>query len=238
MPQSDRKAAAAKFRRFIRESNELHARYLANSQTLDNYDRFTRWQFAYLMPRFEDLYTQTGYADAIDFVMSDLAGIGIRDRDRDLERVAALITSILPLSALSSIATAAEMNARALGINLEICRGLTVDGTFPAHIGEFEYFTACRKTSSLEECVELVHLITDLGESLRKLIRIPMIGATLRAMNRPAHAAGFGALQEFLERGYRTFRRIPDIDHFLLQIRLRMTENFSRIYTTPLDQSA
>jgi hypothetical protein len=59
---------------------------------------------------------------------------------------------------------------------------------------------------------------------------------TLRAMRGPAHAAGFGALQEFLETGYSTFRLIPDIDHFLGEIEARMIGVFERIYTAPLDQ--
>ena len=63
-----------------------------------------------------------------------------------------------------------------------------------------------------------------------------MIGITLRAMRAPAHAAGFGALHEFLEKGYRTFREIPDIDHFLGEIEIRMIGVFRRIYTAPLDQ--
>jgi hypothetical protein len=235
MSMPDRKTAAAKFRRYIRHSNALHAEYLADTDLLADYDRFTRWQFDYLLPHFADLHSHDGYADAIDFVMSDLAGVGISNRDRDLERVALLITSMLPLQALRSIAAAAQMNARVLQINLEICRCLQVNGRLPALINERAYCVACREASSLDECIELVHLITDLGETLKSLVRFPMIGATLRAMHRPAHAAGFGALQDFLETGYDTFRQIPDIDHFLQQCRLRMTEIFSRIYSEPLE---
>jgi hypothetical protein len=236
MPLPDRKTLAAKFRRHIRQSNEQHAVYLTDAKLLDIYDRFTRWQFAYLLPRFDDLHDQEGYADAIDFVMSDLAGVGISDRDRDLERVAVLITTMLPLAALRSIAAAAELNARVLHVNLDICRSLMVGTNLPDPIAERDYCVACRQTSSLEECVELVDLITDLGKTLKSLVQMPMIGFTLRAMNKPAHAAGFGALQGFLETGYRTFRRIPDIDHFLQQCRERMTAIFTHIYTTPLDQ--
>ncbi|MDH4049047.1 MAG: hypothetical protein OEV63_13060 [Gammaproteobacteria bacterium] len=236
MTQADRKTAATAFRRYIQRSNELHAAYLTDPELLDNYDRFTRWQFDYLLPRFEDLHANDGYTAAIDFVMSDLAGVGISDRDRDLERVAGLITTMLPIQALRSIAAAAELNARVLQVNLEICRCLLIDGRLPERITERDYCLACREASSLEECVELVHLITDLGETLKSLVRMPMISFTLKAMNRPAHMAGFAALQDFLESGYYTFRDIPDIDHFLQQIRTRMTEIFTRIYTEPLDR--
>jgi hypothetical protein len=95
---------------------------------------------------------------------------------------------------------------------------------------------ACRDASSLDECVSLVHKITELGRTLESLIEMPMIGMTLRAMRAPAHAAGFGALQEFLETGFFTFREIPDVDHFLSEIEVRMIEIFERIYTAPLEE--
>ncbi|MGB5628658.1 MAG: hypothetical protein WBM45_03365 [Woeseiaceae bacterium] len=236
MSLSSRKSAATRFRQHIRRSNELHVEYLENARLLKNYDRFANWQLEYLLPFFSDLYARDGYSDAIDFTISDLAGIGISSRDRDLERAAPAITTILPLRALETIAKAAEMNARVLEINTAICRCLLVGNDLPAQITELEYCIACRKASSLDDCVELIHLITGLGRTLKSLVRVPMIGMTLRTMRAPARAAGFGALQEFLEKGYRTFRQIPDIDHFLSEIETRMIGVFVRIFTAPLDE--
>lgn len=236
MSRSERKTAADRFRRFIRRSNELHVEYLEDEQLLKNYERFANWQLEYLLPFFTDLYKQEGYAEAIDFIMTDLAGIGISNRDRDLERAAPAITSMLPLAALATIASAAEMNARVLKVNIGICRCLAAGNQLPAEITEHDYCIACRRASSLAECVELVHLITGLGKTLKTLVEIPMLGIMLRAMRGPAHAAGFAALQEFLEKGYRTFRQIPDIDLFLSEIESRMVAIFERIYTVPLTQ--
>ncbi len=236
MTLSDRKAAASRFRKQIRRSNALHAEYLEDARLLENYDRFAKWQFEYLLPFFDDLHAREGYAEAIDFVISDLAGVGIASRDRDLERAAPAITTMLPLKALDTVAAAAEMNARVLAINIAICRCLLQENELPAHITEYEYCVACRKASSLEECVELARLISGLGTTLKSLVRVPVIGLTLRAMRAPAHAAGVGALQEFLETGFRTFRQIPNIDYFLGEIETRTIEVFERLYTVPLDQ--
>lgn len=235
MARSERKQAADKFRREMRRSNELHVLYLNDSLSLQNYDRFTRWQLDYLLPFFGDLHTQPGYAEAIDFTMSDLAGVGISDRDRDLEQAAPVITRMLPLRALATIAAAAEMNARVLEINTAICKCLRVGDALPLEISELDYCLACRKASTLGDCVELVHLITSLGSTLKSLVTIPLLGGMLRAMRGPAHASGFGALHVFLEQGYATFRKIPDIDHFLSAIETRMIRMFEIIYTAPLD---
>lgn len=234
MASPTRKAAANRFREHIQRSNELHVEYLENEHLLKNYDRFTNWQLEYLLPRFSDLHAREGYAEAIDFTVSDLAGISISNRDNDLERAAPAITNLLPLRALETIASAAEMNARILEVNIGICRELQVGNDLPEPITEKEYCIACRTASSFEECVEIVHLVSGLGRTLKTLVKVPMIGITLRAMRAPAYATGFSALQEFLQTGFLTFRQIPDIEHFLGEIEQRAVEVFERIYKTPL----
>lgn len=221
----------------MQRSNELHGGYLNEPGQLQQYDRFTEWQMAYLLAFFTDLHERPGYAEAIDFTMSDLAGVGIVDRDRDLERASPAITRMLPLKALETIAAAAKLNARVLEVNLGILGCLQVDGKLPTRISKRAYCVACRESSTLDECIELVDLAVNLGGTLKTLVRVPLLGAMLWAMRGPAHAAGFGALQEFLENGYSTFKEIPDIDHFLAEIEARMTEYFETIFTKPSDES-
>jgi len=220
----------------MRRCNQLHVEYMTDEHLRKSYEHFVDWQLAYILPLFGDLYARDGYAEAIDFTMSDLAGIGISNRDRDLERAAPAITTILPLRALTTVADTAEVNARVLEINIAIWRRLIAENDQSAQITEYSYCIACREASSFGECLNLVHKITALGKTLKSLIEVPMIGLTLRAMKAPAHAAGFGALQEFLETGFYTFRQIPDVDHFLAEIEIHMIEIFKRIYTAPLDQ--
>ena len=73
LSRSKRKVAADHFREQIRRSNEFHV--------------------AYLLPLFSDLHAEDGYAEAIDFVISDLAGIGISSRD---QRIGNSIASLRP----------------------------------------------------------------------------------------------------------------------------------------------
>ena len=53
-------------------------------------------------------------------------------------------------------------------------------------------------------------------------------------MRVPARLAGFAALQVFLEKGYTTFVALDDVDQFLDDITLRMTEVFTEIFTVDL----
>lgn len=230
MAPSKRKAAAERFRSRIHRSNELHAKYLGDAQLFAAYDRFTRWQLDYLLKFFEDMYTEDGYREAIDFTMRDLAGIGIADRDVDLERVAPVITRMLPGSAMQTLARATRMNVQVLELNIGVCEALMIDGKLPEDISERAYWTAFREATTLEDCVELVSLSTELGSALKSLVGHKSLALLLRGMRGPAHAAGFGALHDFLESGYGTFSRIPDVDYFLGEIKERMTLLFERIH--------
>ena len=125
---------------------------------------------------------------------------------------------------------------RVLEINLGIYRHLLSEDRLPATISERAYSVACRESTSRQECVDMVHLATGLGETLKRLVKVPLLGAMLRAMRGPAHAAGFAALHDFLEGGYTRFRAIPDIDLFLNEIDTRMTGFFDGIFTSTLDE--
>ena len=233
---SSRKQAATKFRRAIARSNELHRHYLDNPRLYESYDRFTRWQFDYMLPFFDDLLGPAGYEEAIDFVVSDLCGVGVSERDRDIERAAPVIVRTLPTHPLETAAAAVELNAGALDINLRIWRGLLVDGELPTQITEADYFATCRRVSSFTDCMALVKLASELGGTLKTLVRIPLIGGLLKSMRKPARAAGFGALQAFLESGFLTFRQISDIDRFLDLSQQRMDEIFRHIYHSPMPE--
>ena len=233
MAGSNRKQAAARFRRAIAKSNELHRQYLDDARLLESYDRFTQWQLDYMLSFFDDLAATEGYTDAVNFIVSDLAGIGISERDLEIERAAGVFATTLPVHPLETAAAAVELNANSLEINLAIWRAMHVDDQLPVEITEKAYVLACRSASSYEECMALVFLAGELGRTLKTLVRIPLIGGLLWTMRAPARAAGFGTLQEFLETGFVTFRDIPDIDRFLTQLVARLDEVFRRIYLEP-----
>ena len=233
MANTTRQAAARQFETKIRRSNDIHSEYLNDARQFRNYDRFTQWQLDYLLTYFEDLRTQDAYADALNFVVSELAGVSVSERDRQLARAAPAVTGLMPLGALQTLARAATLNAKTLEINLNICRHLQTDGALPEEITEEAYFVACREASNFEECMEFLHVALDLGRALSPTVRHRIIGITLKAMSIPAHATGFGDLQMFFENGYNTFRAIPDLDYFLTHTEERMSIVFRRIYAVP-----
>lgn len=224
-------SAAAQLREYTDRSNAIHQEYLGDPEVLQRYERFVTWQLEYMLPFYEDLRTTADRAAAVDFFVSDLTGINISVRDQEFAKVVPVMSRMLPAKALNVVATAMQLNARVLGINLSICRELYAEIAFDTKITPASYCSACRRASRLEECLELVHLTAEIGRSLDDVIRIPMMGLMLRAMRTPARLAGIGVLQIFLETGYKTFNALEDVDRFLDDMTVRMTEVFTRIFT-------
>jgi hypothetical protein len=58
-------------------------------------------------------------------------------------------------------------------------------------------------------------LIREVGNELAKLVHKSLVVRLIRFMRGPAYAAGFGALQSFLESGVLSFRKLEDPVYFV-----------------------
>lgn len=228
-------SAAVELREYTERSNAIHEEYLNDPELLRRYTGFVAWQTDYLLPFYENLRSSTDYSAAVDFVVSDLTGIGVSERDRNIARVVPIMSRMLPDRVLQTMAVAMHLNARVLEINLAICRAIYEKKADAREFTEADYCTASRAAGNLDECLELIRLTAEIGHSLDHVVRIPMIGTLLRAMRGPARLWGFAAMQAFLEKGFETFSALEDVDRFLEDITHRMTEVFTRIFTEPLE---
>lgn len=224
----------AELLRHTQRSNELHFQYARDSRLREIYQAFIDWQLDYLLQYFEDMQARPDQAAAVAFIISDLAGVEISQRDQEFAKVVPMMVRLLPKNVLASAAAAMRLNASVLENNLAICQSIDAAHLLSGKVREREYAEACRCVTSYEECMELVGLTVELGHELQHAIEIPMIGVTLKAMRGPARLAGIGALQSFLETGFRTFAALENVDQFLSEIELRMERIFRRIYRGPI----
>ena len=72
--------------------------------------------------------------------------------------------------------------------------------------------------------------ILDIGAVLDRLVRHAALGVLLTLARGPARAAGLGALQDFLERGFAAFRASGGAGEFLAAIRERESQLLERLY--------
>lgn len=228
MSHAHRQSAAA-LRQPIAAANRLHHRYVRDRSFYRVYRHFIDVQLAYFLPLYDDLRDRPGYDVAIDFVVSDLTGTGIANRDRDLERVAGIMARTLPGKALDAVILALDLNARILAINIDIASALRDKLAAGADISEYDYCLASRKATTFAEFRTLITMSREAGEALDHFAHLPLIRGIAHSMRVPARLAGFGDLQAFLEKGLDTFLDVPDVDEFLDVMEERMTAIFRRV---------
>ena len=177
------------------------------------------WQVRRLRNTYADLQAIPRYAAAMQFFESDLYGGGdFAQRDADLARVVPVMGRLLPQSVIFTVARAVELNALAH----ELDRALIVHlPDVAATIAVPDYCRAYRATGEPTLRARQIALIGEVGNALDKFVRKPMIHTALAIMRKPAHAAGLGALQDFLERGVDAFRRMKGAREFLATVDAR-----------------
>jgi hypothetical protein len=175
------------------------------------------WQARRLASTYADLASQPRYADATAFFLEDLYGAkDFSARDGEMLRIVPVMSRLLPASAVETASLAIELEALTEALDQRLAARLAdVNLTAP------EYARAYREGSTRPERLRQVVLIEAVGERLDALVRKPMVGTTLKLMRTPAHVAGLGDLQEFLERGYGAFRRMGGAREFLQALRAR-----------------
>jgi hypothetical protein len=81
-----------------------------------------------------------------------------------------------------------------------------------------------------QEREQQIRLLLQVGHDLDRSLAHPMLYALLKMLHRPAHLAGFGALQDFLERGFSAFKNMQGADEFLATIERRETRIMESLF--------
>jgi hypothetical protein len=178
-----------------------------------------QWQSARLARTYRDLREDPLCAAAVEFFLTELYGAqDFSERDSELLRAWRYLKRTLPGPALAVLASAIELDL----LSAELDRAMAA--IIPAGaLSEKQYAKAYRAVGSRDARERQIDLIVQIGKSLERIVRHAWIGALLRAAHAPAHAAGFGVLQGFLERGYGAFRQMESADRVLATVRTRET---------------
>jgi hypothetical protein len=177
------------------------------------------WQAARLARTYADFRRDPHYAPAVEFFLSDLYGPQeFTARDRDLSRALRYLKRALPAAALTVLTLAIELAVLTAELDQAMIAVLAPGSITPA-----TYAAAYRAVGRPDGRARQIELIVAIGVALERIVRHAWIALALRLAHRPAHAAGFGALQDFLERGFAAFRHMRAGERFLQSIRARET---------------
>lgn len=175
------------------------------------------WQAARLAATYADLRQDPLAADAVRFFLADLYGPqDFTQRDQDVARAWPLLKRALPARALEVLSLAIELDVLSAELDLEMTRRLP-----PGPLGAGVYAETYRAVGRPEDRRRQIRLIVEIGTALARAVQTPLVQLALRAAHGPAHLAGFGALQDFLERGFAVFHKLPHPQQLLTIIEER-----------------
>jgi hypothetical protein len=184
------------------------------------------WQRERLAATYADLSSQPRYHAATQFFLEDLYGPkDFSHRDQAMIRILPAMSRLLPKTAVETAALAIELEALTEDLDHRVAAALP-----PGPITEESYAEANRAAATFEERERQVDLIGEVGKRLDGLVRKPLVLQTLRLMRQPAKVAGLSDLQDFLERGFCSFRDMRGAGEFLEAIRARESEIVNRMF--------
>jgi hypothetical protein len=180
-----------------------------------------------LADTYADLRATESHRDAVDFFLDDLYGPqDLSARDQQILRALDKLSRFLPAAALDALARAFELHV--LTIELDAATATVL--ARPAEPDADEYAAAYRAAGREAERERQIQLIGEIGELLDRLAHRPQVGLAVRLARGPAHASGYGQLQDFLERGYDSFRRMGGAGEFLALIDRRERALMRRLF--------
>lgn len=199
--------------------------------------RLRRWQGERLRASFVDLLADARSHDAAVFFLEDLySDQDFSSRDRDLARLLPMMARLLPERVLMAAVQAVELSAVSYAFDLRMVRALerravNVGDSGAGHRLDLEsYGWAYRQAGCRRLRGHQIDLIVQVGQHLDWAVHKHGVERLLRLSRMPAHMAGLGELQAFLERGFTAFRRLDGADDFLHRIAVQEREVSRRLF--------
>jgi hypothetical protein len=192
--------------------------------------RLQKWQSDRLMRSHDDLHRNPRYRLAVEFFCNELYGTDARRRDSDLIKVQTAMERLLPREGLVSLCLAIQLETLSQELDADVTRALP-----PGPITVERYAGAYRHAGRPADRRRQIELMDEVGRYLDGVVRKPIVRALVRLARRPAHAAGFGLLQEFLERGLVAFEAMHGADEFLRTIQAREMRAMERLFADVAD---
>lgn len=223
---ADRRQTEMRLEALLDRKRALAARLQADQGLANRVRALRLWQAARLASTYADLKRDPVHAEAVNFFLEDLYGPEpVMRRDEDLMRAWGILRHTLPGAALEVLAGAIELEVLTHELDAGVALALA-----PGRVTEASYAAAYRAANRESDRSRQIELVIEIGQQLDRIVRHAWLALALRAARGPAHAAGFGALQDFLERGFAAFRRMPDTGPFLQAIRERETQLMQELF--------
>lgn len=127
-------------------------------------------------------------------------------RDHQVERVLPKLEKLLPSGAVGTVRKVIFMDYLAELMDDEICSLISSEEWFSDNsLQEKIYINAFRRQGQFALREKQIFLVQEVGESLRKLVRLPFLGGLMRMTRGAAQKAGLEDFHDFLRLGLQAF---------------------------------
>lgn len=224
-----RKPGANQLYEVLARNHEIAERTTAADFPLEEFNMLQQWQQSRLLNSFSDLVGRKDFRPAIDFFISEIyGGLDFRERDQDMGKVMPVMVRFLPDRALVTLSEAFELQAISLEYDERMAHYMRAEKVTELDMIRYlPVYLAGGGRAGRERQIRLIH---KLGYDLDALVRKPLVNYLLRLLRGPAHAAGFGSLQEFLESGLESFRTLENARAFVDTIYEREWQAMERLF--------
>jgi hypothetical protein len=171
---------------------------------------------AYQQARFghtyADMLASPHEGAAARFFLSELYGPqDFSRRDAQFARIVPALVRLFPAAIVGTVAELAQLHALSETLDSAMARALAcapAAGSGTTAIDGADYGRAWRAVGRPADREQQLQLMLAVGFALERYTRNPVLRHGLRAMRRPARAAGLETLQQFLETGFDTFGQL------------------------------
>jgi hypothetical protein len=193
------------------------ARRAADTALAARVDAVKHYQHRRFVRTYADLLSDARYADAARFFLDDLYGPqDYSERDAQFARIVPALARLFPPGLLGTVADLTALHALAERLDTSMGQALDGDELSPA-----TYLRAWQASGGRADRERQIDLMLAVGRALDGYTRNPVLRHSLKLMRGPARAAGLGALQHLLERGFDTFAGLRGAEPFLAVIAQR-----------------
>ncbi|MEO7390903.1 MAG: hypothetical protein ABIU58_01935 [Ramlibacter sp.] len=168
---------------------------------------------------YADLLAGGPYAIAARFFLEELySAKDYAVRDAQFARIAGAIERFFPDQVVRAAVALAELHAMTEALDQAMALAWLARADADASEA-LRYVTAWREVGRRKDREAQLTVVMGIGQQMARLTRTPGLRTMLKMMRAPAHAAGLGSLQRFLETGFETFaamaRRRGGVEEFL-----------------------
>ncbi|OYU42907.1 MAG: hypothetical protein CFE44_21335 [Burkholderiales bacterium PBB4] len=226
--------AAEIIREAVASVQRLRADTAASPELLKSVQAIKRFQASRFRHTYADLLNSVEFGPATHFFLEELySDKDFAERDAQFSRIARALQTLFPSQVVQTAVSLAQLHR----LTEELDHAMGVAQLQLSKSGKATYAHAWAVVGRRQAREMQLSTVLVVGAELERFTRMTGLRTMLRMMRRPAHAAGLGALQQFLESGFDTFASMSGKKQLALEfldvIKSREMELIDAIFSNP-----